>query len=115
MSRAPIALFVYNRLWHARQTVEALQNNELAGESDLIIFSDAAKGPDSSGAVQQVRSYIKTITGFRSVNIVERTQNMGLANSIISGVTQLCSKYGRVIVLEDDMVTSPYFLTILAG
>lgn len=110
MSRAPIALFVYNRLWHARQTVEALQNNKLARESDLFIFSDAAKSLASSGAVRQVRDYIKTITGFQSVNIVERTQNLGLANSIISGVTQLCSKYGRVIVLEDDMVTSPYFL-----
>jgi hypothetical protein len=107
---APIVLFVYNRSWHTRQTVEALQKNELAECSDLIIFSDAPKGQESIAAVKDVREYIKTLEGFKSVSIVERDENFGLANSIINGVTQVCNDFGRVIVLEDDLVTSPFFL-----
>ena len=110
MNKAPIALFVYNRPWHTQQTIEALQKNELAEKSDLFIFSDAPKKSEAAAAVQEVRNYIKTIGGFKIVNIVERTENLGLANSIIDGVTRLCNKYGRVIVLEDDLVASPYFL-----
>jgi len=110
---APIALFVYNRPWHTRQTVEALQKNDIASESHLFIFSDAPKSADSADAVQQVRDYIKTISGFKSININERVQNLGLANSIIDGVTHLSNKFGRVIVLEDDLATSPFFLTYM--
>lgn len=110
MITAPIALFVYNRPKHTRQTVEALQKNELAGESELFIYSDAPKKPEAVATVREVRDYIRTITGFRSINIIERDRNWGLANSIIDGITNLCNKYGRVIVLEDDLVTSSYFL-----
>jgi hypothetical protein len=107
---APITLFVYNRLSHTRQTVEALQENELAECSDLFIFADGAKSRESIAAVNDVREYIKTIDGFKSVNIVERDENFGLASSIIHGVTKLCNEFGRVIVVEDDLVTSPFFL-----
>ncbi len=110
---APIALFVYNRPAHTRQTVEALLKNELAGESDLIVFSDAPKKPEAAEAVREVREYIRTITGFRSVCIVERDRNLGLANSIIDGVTSVVNEHGRIIVLEDDLVTSPYFLKFI--
>jgi GT2 family glycosyltransferase len=110
---APIALFVYNRPAHTRQTVEALLKNELAGESDLIIFSDAPKKLEAAKAVREVREYIRTIIGFRSVSIVEREKNWGLANSIIDGVTTVVNKYGRIIVLEDDLITSPYFLNFM--
>jgi len=107
---APIALFVYNRPKHTLQTVEALQQNQLALESDLIVFSDAPKESGATTAVHEVRDYIRGIAGFKSVTIVERNSNFGLAVSIIDGVTRLCDEYGRVIVLEDDLVVSPYFL-----
>jgi len=110
---APIALFVYNRPRHTRQTVEALQKNELAGESDLFIYSDTTKKPEAVEAVNEVREYIKTISGFRSVSIIERDRNWGLANSIIDGVTRLCNEYGRVIVLEDDLVVTSHFLNFM--
>jgi GT2 family glycosyltransferase len=111
MSRnAPIALFVYNRPLHTRQTVEALRKNELASESDLVIFSDGPKRPEAAAAVGEVREYIRTISGFRSVSIIERDRNWGLANSVIDGVTRLCTEYGRVIVLEDDLIVARYFL-----
>ncbi len=110
MNLAPIVLFVYNRLEHTSRTVFALQKNILASESDLIIFSDAAKNEMGMDKVKEVRNYLKTISGFKSVRIVERPENFGLAKSIITGVTEIINQYGKIIVLEDDMVTSKYFL-----
>lgn len=110
MIKAPIALFVYNRPEHTRRTVEALLKNEEAAESDLFIFSDAPKKLEAAESVREVREYIQTITGFKSITIVERDRNWGLANSIIDGVTTVVNRYGRIIVLEDDLVVSSKFL-----
>lgn len=113
MQLSPVALFVYNRIWHLQQTIKALQNNLLAQESELFIFSDGPKDTAGEDNVSEVRRYIKTITGFKRVTIIERDHNLGLSQSIITGVTKLVSKYSRVIVLEDDLVTSPYFLQFM--
>lgn len=110
---APIALFVYNRLDHLKQTVAALKQNHLASESDLIVYSDGAKNENAKAGVKAVREYLKTINGFRSVSIIERERNFGLARSIISGVTEVIERQGKIIVLEDDLVTSPYFLEFM--
>jgi hypothetical protein len=112
MDLAPIILFVYNRPWHTEQTVEALKNNELATESNLFIFSDGPKVENDEN-VKNVREYIKTIDGFKSVTIVEREKNIGLANSVITGVTEIVNRFGKVVVLEDDLVTSKYFLKFM--
>ncbi|MDD2720633.1 MAG: glycosyltransferase [Gallionella sp.] len=113
MSHAPIVLFVYNRPLHTRQTIDALLKNELAAESDLIIYSDAPKKPEAAQAVQQVREYLATITGFASVSIILRERNWGLANSVIDGVTSVVDRYGRVIVLEDDLLVAENFLSYM--
>jgi hypothetical protein len=110
---APIALFVFNRPWHTRQTVEALQLNELAHQSDLFVFSDGPKTEADQKKVQEVRTYIRKLRGFKSISLLERETNRGLAQSIISGVTDLINDHGRVIVLEDDLVTSRYFITFM--
>ena len=110
---SPIILFVYNRPDHVQKTITSLLANELAAKSDLFIYSDAAKTEDTKGNVAQVREYIHTIQGFQNVTIVEREHNWGLANSIIDGVTTLTKKYGKVIVLEDDLVVAPYFLQFM--
>jgi hypothetical protein len=107
---SPIALFVYNRLDHTRQTIEALQKNIFADQSQLFIFSDGPKTEAQVGNVKAVRELTKAVKGFERVHITEREQNLGLARSVISGVTELVEKYGKVIVLEDDMLTSPFFL-----
>lgn len=110
MNTSPIVLFVYNRPLHTKKTIEALQKNELANDSDLYIYSDNAKNNDSVLAVEEVRKYINSIKGFKSITIIERDRNFGLANSIIDGVTTIINQYGKVIVLEDDIITSHYFL-----
>jgi len=107
---SPIILFVYNRPEHTRKTIEALRANNLAKDSELFIYSDGPKDSNSAGKIQEVRDYLKTVNGFRSVSVIERKENMGLAKSIISGVTEILDRYGKIIVLEDDLVTSPYFL-----
>jgi hypothetical protein len=112
-SCAPIALFVYNRPWHARQTVEALLKNELAAESDLIVFSDGPKRAEEASLIAKVREYVHSISGFRSVRVVEREQNLGLAPSVIAGVSEVVNEYGKLIVMEDDLVTSPFFLRFI--
>ncbi|TAK64086.1 glycosyltransferase [Methylobacter sp.] len=110
MNQAPVALFVYNRPWHTRQTVEALLANAEAKDTDLYVFSDGAKNDSAGKAASEVRSYVSGIVGFHSITVIERETNFGLAKSITNGVTQVCQKHGRIIVLEDDHVTSPYFL-----
>lgn len=110
---APILLFVYNRPNHVRRTVEALQKNTLAAESILYIYSDAARTPEQEETVQEVRKYIHSVNGFKEINIIERNENWGLARSIIDGVTTRIKEYGRVIVLEDDLITAPYFLQFM--
>ncbi|PNE25381.1 glycosyl transferase [Tannerella sp. oral taxon 808] len=110
MRLAPIVLFTYNRPVHTRQTIDALLKNEYASESDLIIFSDAPKNCVAEDGVRQTRAYLRGFTGFRSIKLIERAENMGLAANIIDGVTQVVNEYGRIIVLEDDLLTSPYFL-----
>lgn len=108
---APIALFVYNRPQHTERTLKFLQQNELAAESRLYIFSDGAKTKQEEDKVAEVRSIINNVDGFKSVKVIERKSNAGLANSIIAGVTQLINDYGKVIVFEDDLITSPHTLT----
>lgn len=113
MNLAPIVLFVYKRPWHVKETIENLKKNELASQSELYIYSDNAKNEDARKSVDKVREYIKTINGFSKVTIIKREKNWGLANSIIDGVTKIVNEYGKIIVIEDDLVTSPYFLTFM--
>lgn len=110
-SFAPIALFVYNRPQHTERTLKFLMQNELAAESRLFVFSDGPKTPEDNDKVEAVRSILKHIEGFKSIEIIERKENMGLANSVIAGVSRLVATYKQVIVFEDDLITSPYTLT----
>ena len=107
---APIALFVYNRLWHTQQTVDSLLANPQAHKSDLFIFSDGNKDTYQVQNMENVRKYIRTVKGFKSVTICERNENIGLANSIIDGVTQVVNNFGKIVVLEDDLFLSRFFL-----
>jgi hypothetical protein len=110
---APIVLFAYNRPRHTRQTLEALAANEGAIESDLFIYSDGPKTTDDVEAVRMVREHLRTTTGFRSVTLVEREQNTGLADSVLAGVTEVLTRFDSVVVLEDDLLTTSNFLSFV--
>jgi hypothetical protein len=110
---APVVLFVYARPEHTKQTIEALAQNVLAKDTEVFIYSDAAKKDDTVDKVRMVREYIETLSQrqwFKSVNITKSETNKGLANSIISGVSEIIDQYRKVIVLEDDLVSSKDFL-----
>lgn len=114
MPLAPILLFVYNRPEHVKRTLAALEQNILAKESELFIYSDAARSPQDEASVAEVRKIIRTaLPFFKQVNIIERETNWGLARSIIDGVTTQINRYERVIVLEDDLIVVPYFLKFM--
>ncbi|MEO1653728.1 MAG: sugar transferase [Bacteroidota bacterium] len=110
MNLAPICLFTYKRLDCTIQTVEALQKNTLASESKLYVFSDGAKKESDWDDIHQVRKYLDGVNGFKEIIRINRDKNIGLANSIITGVSEVVNNHGRVIVLEDDLLTTPNFL-----
>ncbi|MBH0208970.1 MAG: glycosyltransferase [Nitrospira sp.] len=113
MSLAPIALFAYNRPSHLARTLSALRGNPGARESDLFIFSDGPRDSHDVQAVKDVRRVIRHIEGFGHISIREEPFNLGLAQSIIRGVTRLVEQYGHIIVLEDDLVVAPGFLSFM--
>lgn len=110
MVLAPVIVFAYNRPNHLRQTLAALAKNTLANESELFIYCDGAKESatdEQKASVADTRKVAHDTSGFKGVTVVERPQNIGLMNNIVGAVTEIVNKYGRVIVLEDDMITSP--------
>ena len=111
-SLAPICLFVYARADLTRQTVESLLANPLARASTLHVFCDGPR-PGARAKVQAVRDYVQGIRGFAKVVVHEREQNLGLAKSIITGVTEVLRHHDRVIVLEDDLHLSSGFLAFM--
>lgn len=113
----PIVLFVYNRPQHTQKTIDILLKNIGVREYPLYVYSDGHKGHKGHKdykLVCQVRSLIKSTAGFKSVTLIESEANKGLAESIINGVTEVVNRYGKVIVLEDDMLTSKYFLKYMS-
>jgi hypothetical protein len=110
---APVAIFCYNRPDCLQKCVAQLAKNPLAASTPLYFFSDAAKTASDVKQVQQVRSYLKAVTGFEHIVIIEAPRNKGLARSIIDGVTSILNKFEEVIVLEDDLITTENFLDFM--
>ncbi len=113
MEYAPILLLAYNRPQHMAETLRTLAANELAAESQLFVYSDAPRTADDAAAVDTVRRQLAEVTGFLHVTVVERNENKGLARNVIDGVTALTERFGRVIVVEDDLVLAPHFLRFM--
>jgi hypothetical protein len=110
---APIILFIYNRPLHTHNTLEALAKNEYAKQSDLFVFADGAKPRATPGELQKInetRAVIGEKQWCKNVQLIAREKNMNLEDNVIEGITEIISKYGKAIILEDDLITSPYFL-----
>jgi len=107
---SPIVLFAYSRKKSLEKTINYLKKNKLAKKSELFIFSDGYKSKKDKLNVDQVRSYLNKINGFKKTKIIYRKKNFGLAKNIVSGVTEIIKKYNKVIVLEDDIIVSANFL-----
>ena len=107
---APIAFFCYNRPDKVRIALEALRANILASESKLFVFSDGPKDDKSADGVRKLREYLYSVDGFASVEVIERERNYGCAGNIINGITQVVNEFGRIIIMEDDVLACPFFL-----
>lgn len=110
---SPVILFVYNRPAETLATLTSLESNYLSDKTDLFIFSDGPRDERSVKGVQEVRVIIHNKYNFNSITIFESESNLGLAKSIISGVSKIISIHKVVIVLEDDLVTSANFLEFM--
>jgi hypothetical protein len=113
LDRSPIVLFVYARPEHTRKVLQSLAQNKEAIESDLIIYSDGPKNEKTADLVAEVRTIVAHVSGFKSVTTHFSSENKGLSQSIISGVSEVLRKYSSCIVLEDDLVLSPHFLSFM--
>jgi hypothetical protein len=111
MTPAPIVVFGYNRPLHLERCLQALAQAELAAESSLFIFCDGAKSEADAAAVEETRRVARAASGFSNLTVREAPANFGLATSVSQGVSEICKEFGRVIVVEDDIVVSPAFLS----
>jgi len=107
---APIVIFTYTRLETLKKTIESLKKNKMAKFSEIYIFSDCHKNKIDQPLVNSVRKYLKSIKGYKKINLISRKENYGLARNIINGVSSVIKKKKKVIVLEDDIIVSPNFL-----
>lgn len=110
---APVILFIYNRPGHTRQTLTALSANDLAALSTLYVFADGPKAGATAAeldVIAQTRSVVEERQWCKEVVLISREHNLELEDNVIDGVTQVVRRHGKVIVLEDDIITSPYFL-----
>lgn len=115
-SLAPIVFFAYNRPEHTRLVLESLRNNRLADESKLFIYIDGAKpgaSEETLAAIAEVKKAVREKQWCKEVNIIEANENKGLLKSIANGVTKIVNEFGRVIVMEDDVLISPGFLSYM--
>lgn len=113
VSLAPVVLFAFNRPDHTQKTLSAIARNRLARETDLFVFVDGPRNEADIGPIQEVCALASSITEFKSVTLVRQDVNIGLANNIVRGIDQVLEKHHRIIVLEDDIVTSPAFLNYM--
>lgn len=113
-SYAPIVIFAFNRPQALKECIRALLSNPEAAESDLFVFIDGPRpGRGEEGKVDAVKAYAGTICGFRSVEVKAADTNKGLGPSVIDGISAVIERYGRVIVVEDDLVVSRHFLAFI--
>lgn len=113
MNLAPVALFVFNRPVHTKLTIDALTKNEYASETEIFVFCDGPRSKADLPNVAATRQIVREAQGFKRIEVFEHKENQGLAKSVIFGITQIIERYGRIIVLEDDIVCHISFLKFM--
>jgi GR25 family glycosyltransferase involved in LPS biosynthesis len=113
-SRIQIAIFAFNRPSHLEKCLTSVKLNKEAIESDLTIYVDGPRSETDLVSVNEVLAIAERVTGFNSILVVKSQINKGLANSIVDGVSRILDKNAAVIVLEDDLIVSPFFLEFMS-
>jgi hypothetical protein len=110
---APVVIFAYRRPVHTQKVVDALLMNPEAPDTDLIVFVDGPKTPAEKQSIDEVLTIFSSLTGFASIDVQSSRSNLGLARSVIEGVTSVLEQHDRIIILEDDILVSPNFLEFM--
>ena len=110
---APVIVFAYNRPEHLRRTLQSLMGCTGFSQTPVVVFCDGPKNESDVSAIHAVQNVIRELLPSQSTRVVERKTNLGLAQSVIQGVSQVCAEYGRAIVIEDDMIVNPAFLLFM--
>ena len=110
---SPICLFVYKRYQTTKLMLESLLRCPECAESDLYVFMDEARNDDEAEQVEKVRALFDNLEGFKAIHPYPARMNKGMAKSVIDGVTTVLGMHDSVIVIEDDLVVSPDFLTFM--
>lgn len=110
---APVVLFTYKRLSITKRVIDSLRDNEECSKTDLIVYSDGPKRVSDNCEVEGVRRYLEGLTGFKSIGLIYRDKNLGLAQSFIQGITDTLTQYEKAIFLEDDNLLSKHFLSFM--
>jgi len=111
---APILVVGYNRASHLRATVAALINNPESENSPLYVTIDAPVDKNDHEAVNQMVADLGRIEHrFNSVSITIRDRHLGLGTNITRSISEVLADHEKVIVLEDDLVTTPSFLAYM--
>ncbi len=113
MACAPVVVFAYRRPDHLAACLASLAACAEAPDSPLIVFCDGPRRPEDADSVRDVRAVARAASGFASVEVVERPANLGLAASVIDGVSRVLAEHERIVVVEDDLTVSPDFLRYL--
>lgn len=113
ISYAPIITFPYNRPFHLKKAIYYLDKNKFASESELYLFCDGPRSKEDENNVMAVRTLCRKITGFKTINIIEREENLGCYKNIRFGIDEILSSYDSAIIMDDDVITSPYFLNFM--
>lgn len=112
-SLSPIVVFTYKRVDTLRLAIESLLTNPEAVDSPLIIYSDGPKSESDRCAVEDVRSYLRSLKMFPYLELIFQKRNVGLADSVIDGVSDVLRRFDKVIVIEDDLILSSNFLSFM--
>ncbi|WP_158904639.1 glycosyltransferase family 2 protein [Burkholderia sp. L27(2015)] len=108
--KTPVALFAYNRPDHTQRALDALSRSRRVEDCEFHLFADGPRTDAARPAVEATRKVLREWAVSFDARVIEQPQNLGLAKSIATGVSDLCARYGRVIVVEDDLVVNPDFL-----
>ena len=106
---APIVIFAFNRPEALQKLLDSLRMNSFYEESDKYIFIDGPRCEEDKAKVDEVVTIARKVASNISISPVNR----GLGNSIIAGVSTIIAEYGKAIVLEDDLICAPNFLSYM--
>ncbi|WP_080505168.1 glycosyltransferase family 2 protein [Halorubrum aethiopicum] len=109
MASIGIAVFAYNRPDHLRRVLSGLQRNDV---DHLYIFADGAINGQDQQQISDVREIIDQIEWCRTT-VTAHDHNIGLAESLTSGIERVFEDHERIIVLEDDCVPAPNFVSFM--